>query len=575
MIVHNRCFAIPRYFLLVFAITILLATGLSEITVAADIVDVDIVVPGTSTPVDTLYYDTDYEIRFFLENDQKLGGISLGFALKSDDGATWTWNNIGESMVSIVSGCRMDPPETVWDMMGFILTEKNTDGISSDTVMFGGVAIAGGVNPGTLEHMISMSFTPDGPNDDVVHTICIDSAFVAPFGDFLFSFIGGMGGVTPTVIWNVGGKCWPAKKIPNDCPVWDAELPTTLEADHCDKGKVRLSATDPEEDMIMFSLGTQTGGSGYAELTDVGNGRVDVTYYASKSDVGESITLEVEIYDEFHPIGNCDPYLLNVFVTNDGPFINCGMPVYYVNEGNDVVKTDIVVMEPNECDEVTFVLSSGEGEINEVTGVYTWTNTTGVGSYDINIYATDSYGMAIGSFIVEVLEAIEDTCATSEQLPGDINNDGSINVNDISFFNNFIYRGGQVPDIMANADVNGDCFVDEVDVAYLAAAILDGGPAPVECTCVNPFVCDCYIGDANNDLSVNIGDAVYIINSVFKGGPPPKPYILCNGDANKDCSADVGDAVYIINTVFKEGPRPAVCHEWIDGDTGCGWIVRE
>ncbi len=65
-------------------------------------------------------------------------------------------------------------------------------------------------------------------------------------------------------------------------------------------------------------------------------------------------------------------------------------------------------------------------------------------------------------------------------IPGDANNDGSVNVGDAVYMINFVFNGG---------------------------------PAPI------PYpICS---GDANCDCQANVGDAVYIINYVFKAGPPP------------------------------------------------------
>jgi len=60
-------------------------------------------------------------------------------------------------------------------------------------------------------------------------------------------------------------------------------------------------------------------------------------------------------------------------------------------------------------------------------------------------------------------------------------------------------------------DVNGSSTVDVGDVVYLINFIFRGGPPP------NPM-CK---GDATGDGNVNIGDAVYMIAYIFRGGPLP------------------------------------------------------
>ncbi len=72
--------------------------------------------------------------------------------------------------------------------------------------------------------------------------------------------------------------------------------------------------------------------------------------------------------------------------------------------------------------------------------------------------------------------------------------------------------------VVVCGDVNNDGTVDIDDVVYLIEYIFTGGPEPV------PYVC---VGDANGSggpLPVDIDDVVYVINYIFGGGPPPVEY---------------------------------------------------
>jgi hypothetical protein len=62
-------------------------------------------------------------------------------------------------------------------------------------------------------------------------------------------------------------------------------------------------------------------------------------------------------------------------------------------------------------------------------------------------------------------------------------------------------------------DANNDSTVNIADAVYIIAYVFKGGPAPVPYTVAN--------GDANSDCECNVGDVVFIINYVFKGGPAP------------------------------------------------------
>jgi hypothetical protein len=564
---------------------------LSVVAEAAD--QVQIHIAGGPMLGDTLLTGVEYEIQFIFENDQVLGAISHGFTLTSTDGVEIQWLaqpdgygsegfatppatfgiGVGHAAATVVPGCRMAPPNSKWDMTDFLFTERDMDGVLPDTFMLGGVAMMAGMSPGPPEHMISVHFTPTGPTGTDVWMLCIDSCFVPPYGDFVFSFLSGIG-VTPAVNWPPGGLCIPVKEFPNACPEWDSGLPTVLTADHCGSGTILLTAHDAEDDSIMFEIGAITGGAGTAEIDDNGEGVMTLTYHPDPSEMGEAISIDVNIGDAAHGMTRCTPYTVVVDVTNVSPQIDCGASSYLVHEGNTVGKTDIARLETDLCDITTYFLASGNGSIDPTSGDYSWMLAGGVGTWPVTVGITDGFDTALCAFDVVVVAGISDTCSSNIQYPGDVNGDGSINVIDLNFLIGYLYQGGAAPPIMANADINGDCVVDDRDMAYLRAALFAGGPPPVSCTCINPVLCECIIADANGDLDINVADAVYIINFVFKGGAAPVPYAICSGDANKDCACNIGDAVYLINYVFKSGPPPPTCPEWLDEATGCGWVVR-
>ncbi|MCK4225038.1 MAG: hypothetical protein KAX39_07640 [candidate division Zixibacteria bacterium] len=62
-----------------------------------------------------------------------------------------------------------------------------------------------------------------------------------------------------------------------------------------------------------------------------------------------------------------------------------------------------------------------------------------------------------------------------------------------------------------HGDANGDEVIDLGDVVYLINYLYKGGPAP------DPLE----MGDNNCDEVVDLGDLVYLINYLFKNGPLP------------------------------------------------------
>ena len=117
----------------------LLVILLSSVRVyGADLIQIGAIEADGLNPVDTIYTGSDYELRLWFENDSFLGGISHGFRLRSPDPVTWTWVSQGnghgtQAAVTIVPGCRMDPSATIWDF-GFLVNERDADGISPDSI---------------------------------------------------------------------------------------------------------------------------------------------------------------------------------------------------------------------------------------------------------------------------------------------------------------------------------------------------------------------------------------------------------------------------------------------------------
>ena len=62
-----------------------------------------------------------------------------------------------------------------------------------------------------------------------------------------------------------------------------------------------------------------------------------------------------------------------------------------------------------------------------------------------------------------------------------------------------------------HGDANGDQVIDLGDVVYLINYLYKDGPAP------EPLEA----GDANCDEVVDLGDVVYLINYLYRDGPPP------------------------------------------------------
>jgi len=85
-------------------------------------------------------------------------------------------------------------------------------------------------------------------------------------------------------------------------------------------------------------------------------------------------------------------------------------------------------------------------------------------------YMDETHGGLTMTFLARDMQATDDC--------GDTNGDGAINILDITYLINYLYRGGPAPDPLGKADVNSDGTVNILDITYLINYLYKGGPAP-------------------------------------------------------------------------------------------------
>jgi hypothetical protein len=217
------------------ALGIILLIGLFSCSVlAADKIQFMVGQYGFPGTTDTIFVGGHYDFRIFIENDLAILGIHLPFEIGSPQDLAWSWlahpGGIGYSShcITAIEESRLDGGAAL-DMTGLLATE-NFDSPYGDgfaNLAVGGVAMLEGVEPGPLEHMISVHFRMDGSEppleNGVVGVMCMDTACLPPCDHIGWIDMHGM-----TIFADIEGGCWPVKLLcgnpngDNDVNVGDA-----------------------------------------------------------------------------------------------------------------------------------------------------------------------------------------------------------------------------------------------------------------------------------------------------------------------------------------------------------------
>lgn len=94
------------------------------------------------------------------------------------------------------------------------------------------------------------------------------------------------------------------------------------------------------------------------------------------------------------------------------------------------------------------------------------------GEYEIKAQAKDSWGFE-GGWSAPLSVKIYSYVA------GDVNGNGAVNILDVTYGINFLYKGGPAPNPMDALDANGNGDYNLLDLTYLINYLYKGGPAPV------------------------------------------------------------------------------------------------
>jgi hypothetical protein len=100
-------------------------------------------------------------------------------------------------------------------------------------------------------------------------------------------------------------------------------------------------------------------------------------------------------------------------------------------------------------------------------------DTVGGGGPELHVFFVDSTYHRINPYLERPWEY-----RITYYKPGDVNKDGEVNIGDVVFLVNYLFKHSTTPEPIESGDVNGDCEVNIGDVVYLINYLYKNGPLP-------------------------------------------------------------------------------------------------
>jgi len=407
-------------------------------------------------PADTVFIGETNTIEFWIENDDTLLGMTLGFEFSGYAGAV-VWDSLYGSNPPL----NIDAPEAVDAFMSGItsLFAGYQDSTLQDSLLIGGAYLPPnnlGLPSGSLRICYSMQF--DIPAGEEMGSFCVDNIFYPPGGGWIFD--DGSGPVAPNYF-----------------------------------GCVNASYNNPNCPAICFPVVTKEVQANFGFSPDCGIAPAEIQFSDSSTlnpqawkwyfDDGDSSTEQnpMHIYQssgEYYPtLIASNSYNADTFTSPIAVIIYDSMVLDFsadVTEG--LAPLDVQFNSTFDPTPDYIVWYFGDGDSSNLPNPAHIYDEAGV--YDV-IFAAELCGTRDSLIKADYITVLDYIC-------GDANSDGVVNLSDANYVRSYLFGGGAPPSPLESADVDECGSVNISDLAYLQEYIWGDGPEPCEgsVTCYLP-----------------------------------------------------------------------------------------
>lgn len=246
-------------------------------------------------------------------------------------------------------------------------------------------------------------------------------------------------------------------------------------------------------DLVIYNFETTNDSSLYLVPVNLAEGEYFLLEYRNRASTAQFDKVDSDFSCYFWPdlTYGCDPLDRGLLITH----VHDSLGAYYwrINDGTPDYSHYTVAVEDAGYNPARDAWSNPEGFVTDSAQWWYPYETKIAAPFSDDVDGQDTFGPTTypssdgysGStgIIVSVDSIVDDKLYAYVYVPpqfllGDANGDGIIELGDLIYILNYLYKNGSSPDPLARAEVNCDDIVDLGDVIYLINYLFKGGPEP-------------------------------------------------------------------------------------------------